>query len=213
VAASQSEHHDQGKPARKPLPAWKKGLLAGAVVLMVIGGGLKAAAWMSGGGTADRTVADGGGAAAGGGATGGDGASGLTVRSLTSSGSTTTFPASTGSASGADSASAAEGGGLNEWSPVIFRLGFGFFIGFCIGYALRVFFKISLTAIGVVVLAILALQYFGLVDVDWTAMEGRWDQFTAWSKEQMSGFVGFVKGQIPSIGAAGGGLYVGFRRN
>ena len=99
-----------------------------------------------------------------------------------------------------------------DWYPAVFRLGFSFFVGFCIAYALRAFFKVSLAAIGVILLALFGLQYAGVVQVDWSAMGRHYDGVVGWLAGQFSGFKNFVTGYLPSAASAGVGLFAGFRR-
>lgn len=101
---------------------------------------------------------------------------------------------------------------LDAWSPAIFRLGFSFFIGFCIGYAVRTFLKLSMLAIGLLALALFGLQYAGIVDVDWQAASGHYDSIAEWIRAQTSSFTAFIQGHLPSAGLAAFGLIAGFRR-
>ncbi|MHC5005597.1 MAG: FUN14 domain-containing protein, partial [Planctomycetota bacterium] len=103
-------------------------------------------------------------------------------------------------------------GGLDAWSPTIFKLGFSFFIGFCIGFAVRTFLKISVVAIGIIALAAFGLQYAGIIDVNWDAVSGHYDSVLDWLKDQTSSFTGFVQGHLPSAGLAAFGLVAGFRK-
>ena len=110
----------------------------------------------------------------------------------------------------ADNDESADAPGL--LAPLLTKLGFGFFIGFCVGYALRVAFKISLLVIGVIMLAVLGLSYSGVLDVDWAAMRGHYDTVVAWLQAQFTNLRGFISGQVPSSASAAFGLFVGFRK-
>ncbi len=99
-----------------------------------------------------------------------------------------------------------------DWSPAFMKLGFSFFVGLSIGYMLRTFFKISLVFIGLILLSIFGLQYFGLVDVNWEAMEGHFNSLVATLKEEASNFKTFIAGSLPSAGMASLGLFTGFKR-
>lgn len=100
----------------------------------------------------------------------------------------------------------------DPWSPAIFRMGFSFFVGFAMAYALRSFAKVTLFSAGVFFLLLFGLQYAGLVEVKWTAMADRYDGIQAWLKAQVGGFQAFVTGYLPSAGAALAGLGLGFIR-
>jgi uncharacterized membrane protein (Fun14 family) len=90
--------------------------------------------------------------------------------------------------------------------------GFSFFVGFCIGYALRAFFKISAVALGVVFLAIFGLQQIGIVEVDWGTAGELYDAAIEKVSGELDSFRGFLTGSLPSAGLAAFGLYAGFRR-
>ena len=97
-------------------------------------------------------------------------------------------------------------------SPALFRLGFSFFVGFAIAYALRSFFAFAIIAVGFFLLAMFGLQYAGIVDVHWGALAQRYDSFAAWLAAQTKSFPAFIGGSLPSAGAASVGLLTGFRR-
>lgn len=99
-----------------------------------------------------------------------------------------------------------------DYSPLLTKVGFGFFLGFAMGYALRMFFKISLLAVGVIALGVVGLQYAGMIDVDWSAMQGHYETIADWARGQFTNLRGFISGQIPSSASAGFGLMVGFSK-
>lgn len=114
--------------------------------------------------------------------------------------------------SGSVASSDAEAQVTDPWSPAIFRMGFGFFVGFSMAYALKAFAKITIVTAGIFFLLLFGLQYAGLVEVKWTAMADRYDSIQAWLGAQLGGFQAFVTGYVPSAGAALAGLGLGFIR-
>lgn len=112
---------------------------------------------------------------------------------------------------GGATAATEEGGGVN-WSPVVFRLGFSAFVGFAVGYALRSFLRLSLFALGFFFLMLLGLQYAQIIEIQWGAMEVRYNEATTWIGAQTQGFMGFVTGQLPAAGLGAAGLFVGLKR-
>lgn len=101
---------------------------------------------------------------------------------------------------------------IDSTSGAVFRLGFGFFAGFAIGYAMRAFVKITLVIIGVALLGVFGLQYAGLVAVDWEAISGGFETFGSWASAQTKDFANFITGYLPSAGAGLAGAAIGFRR-
>ena len=99
-----------------------------------------------------------------------------------------------------------------SWSPVIFRLGFSFFIGYVIAFAMRAFLRFTLLAIGVAAMLLMGLEYGGFIEVHWTLLGDRFDGFTGWLSAQTTSFTAFLRGALPSAASAGAGLLLGFRR-
>jgi uncharacterized membrane protein (Fun14 family) len=98
---------------------------------------------------------------------------------------------------------------LELYSPTVFRLGFAFFVGFAIAYAIRAAFRVVLIVVGAVLLLLVGLQMAGLVTVNWEAMHGMYDSTTAWLSTQTQSLTAFLRGYIPSGGTAAAGFGVG----
>ncbi|VAX42560.1 hypothetical protein MNBD_PLANCTO03-1687 [hydrothermal vent metagenome] len=98
---------------------------------------------------------------------------------------------------------------LELYSPTVFRLGFAFFVGFAIAYALRAAFKVVLIVVGAVLLLLVGLQMAGLITVNWEAMQGLYETSTAWLATQTESLTAFLRGYIPSGGTAVAGFGVG----
>ena len=115
---------DEKKPQsaeRKPLPRWKKIAMGVAALFVVVGLSLSAfGSSGDAGGDAGAVTAPGGQAAG-------------------------FLP---GQAGGESTQTSAADDSPSSWSPFFVKGGFGFFVGFCIGYALRTFFKVSAVAVG-----------------------------------------------------------------
>lgn len=98
---------------------------------------------------------------------------------------------------------------LELYSPTVFRLGFAFFVGFAIAYALRAAFKVVLIVVGAVLLLLIGLQMAGLITVNWEAMEGLYNSTTAWLATQTESLTAFLSGYLPSGGTAVAGFGMG----
>ena len=114
-----------------------------------------------------------------------------------------------GNADGEAAAGDADKTALELYSPTVFRLGFAFFVGFAIAYALRAAFKVVLIVVGTVLLLLVGLQMAGLITVNWEAMQGLYDNSTAWLATQTQSLTAFLRGYIPSGGTAAAGFGVG----
>lgn len=95
----------------------------------------------------------------------------------------------------------------------VFRLGFSFVAGFCIGSFLRAMIKVAAIAFGFWLLFTMLLTYLGVMNVDWTAIEGLWDRFAASVSNEWGSFQTFMTGSLPAAGLAATGLAVGLKRN
>lgn len=98
------------------------------------------------------------------------------------------------------------------WSMFFVKGGFSLFLGFCIGYALRTFLKVSMVAFGIVGLCILGLSYGGVLDVDWARISAAFDGIASRVKDEAQGFQTFLTGSLPAAGMAGLGLVTGLKR-
>lgn len=97
--------------------------------------------------------------------------------------------------------------------PLFMKGGLSFAVAFAAGYALRTFLKLTIVVAGVVALAIFGLQKVGIVgEIDWTVAQGYWDSLTANVGKQFESFKTFLTGSLPSAGAGAVGMISGFRR-
>lgn len=102
---------------------------------------------------------------------------------------------------------------IEDWSPALMKGGMSFLVGFCIGFALRAFFKISAAFVGLVLLAIFGLSYAGIVEVNWVTLQTWFETALASVKDQTAGFQTFMTGSLPSAAMASAGLFTGIRKN
>lgn len=116
----------------------------------------------------------------------------------------------TGGTGGTGQAAAAGG---EPASKGIFRLGFSFLAGFCMGIFLRTVLKLAAIAVGFWLIMTFLLSYAGLVVVDWQAMDNLWTRFAGSVEEEWGSFQSFMLGSLPATGLAVTGLAVGFKRH
>ncbi len=102
--------------------------------------------------------------------------------------------------------------GAVAWGPSVFRMGFSFFVGFAIAFALRSFMKLALVALGFFFLALFGLQYAGLLEVKWGAMSERYDELTQNLETRAKGAWTSMSVLLPSAASASAGLLAGFWR-
>jgi uncharacterized membrane protein (Fun14 family) len=200
----------RAREALRELPRWKKVHLAIAGFFVVAGLGLSATEG-SGKQVESTSTAT---PQAGTGTEGAGGTGSVAPNSLVG-GDGGIFGGGQGAPGGSAGGDGAADGGESApsgWSPFFVKGGFSFFVGFCIGYALRTFFKISAVAFGLVFLAIFGLSYAGILDVHWSSFESLFDSLMARVSSEAESFKGFITGSLPSAGLAAFGLFTGFKR-
>ncbi len=95
----------------------------------------------------------------------------------------------------------------------VFRLGFSFIAGFCIGTFIRSTLKIASIAFGFWLVMTLALSYYGVVNVDWLAIDQLWNRFCANVEGEWGNFQTFMTGSLPAAGLAIAGMATGLKRH
>lgn len=95
----------------------------------------------------------------------------------------------------------------------VFRLGFSFIAGFCLGSFVRAAMRVVSIAFGFWLAMTFVLSYYGMVVVDWQAIEGVWDRFTTNVGNEWGDFQRFVTGSLPAAGLATTGLVVGLKKH
>lgn len=91
------------------------------------------------------------------------------------------------------------------------KLGFSFMVGLAVGYALKIAFKLALIALGLILIGVFALQYEGLVRVDWSALEGHYDTWAGWLSANGSAFVDFMGDNLSNAASFVAGLLLGLK--
>jgi len=201
-----SETKDSTAPGRaklsfSALPRWKKGLLLAAAAVFVGGGGLKAYSFVRGKSDAERAVYS------------DPSKKGFEPGMGSSLTEGTTVRREGGPGLGEDDAET-EVGPAESISPALMKGGLGFFLGFCMGYAIRTFFRISAFVIGSAALVVFGLMYAGILpQPDWSSLSDHFNHLVASLKEQASGVQRFIEGNLHSTGAASAGLFTGFKKN
>ncbi|WP_069471553.1 FUN14 domain-containing protein [Candidatus Marithrix sp. Canyon 246] len=176
---------DHSEPVDYTVPTWQKYLLIIALVLSAIGLSLQAVAFFQG----ENTAA------------GSDG-NAMTLESRSTEAASST-ESDKFNLLGVD---------MSDWSILLTKVGFSFFVGFCLGYVFRIFLKIIFIVCGVVFLLLFGLEYASVVKVDWIIINGYYDGFFVWLKPHASTLQEFVKSNLPSAGLATAGLLVGLKK-
>lgn len=99
-----------------------------------------------------------------------------------------------------------------NWVALAAYMGFSFFVGFAIGFAVRTFLKIMFFVVGTLLLVLFVLQYNGMIHVNWDSFEGSYNSLIAWISPHLGGLKNFITANLSSAAMAGTGLFLGLRR-
>lgn len=102
--------------------------------------------------------------------------------------------------------------GSRDFSTLFVKGGFGLFMGFAIGFAVRAFIKLATVIIGFYFLTLIMMSYMGWIEIHWHIIEGQFDGLVSNLGAQFQSFKAFLTGGIPSGGAAATGLAMGLRK-
>src|SRR4051812_39369262 len=97
-------------------------------------------------------------------------------------------------------------------SPWATRFGASMLGGFLIGFALRVFIRITVSLIALGAMIMMALSYFNVMNVDLTAAETKYDSGIHWAEDQAYKLKDAAMSHLPSTGGSAFGAFAGFRR-
>jgi uncharacterized membrane protein (Fun14 family) len=107
-------------------------------------------------------------------------------------------------------APASDGGEL--WSSGFFlEMGFSFIVGLAVGFALKIAFKIALVLGGALLVVLFALQYAGLIDINWAGMESNYDGLVDWLGAYAGGLKDFMAENLSNTASFTAGLLVGLK--
>lgn len=101
---------------------------------------------------------------------------------------------------------------LEDWSPLLTKLGFSFVVGFSIGYVLLIFLRTTAFLAGVVMLALFGLQYLGVLYLNWQNIEMSYNSVLSWVLPRAENFRDFITHNLSSSGTAAMGILTGLTR-
>ena len=99
-----------------------------------------------------------------------------------------------------------------NWVALAAYMGFSFFVGFAIGFAVKTFLKIMFFVVGTMLLVLFVLQYNGMIHVNWASFEGSYNALITWISPHLGGLKNFITANLSSAAMAGLGLFWGLRR-
>ena len=107
----------------------------------------------------------------------------------------------------------ADGGDLvNTLAPYLTEGGLSFFLGFCIGYVLRLVAKTVMFLIGAIYIVLILFSHYGLITVDWGSFQHIVQQLLLNTKTQVAGLQGILTVGLPSVTMGCLGIWRGVRK-
>ena len=88
-----------------------------------------------------------------------------------------------------------------------FDVGYGFFLGWVVGFSIKKFFKIFAFVLGVYVITLIWLQHAGFVTVNWDLF-GQWIQH---GQHEAQGWIKQLFKTVPFSASFAAGFAVGFK--
>ena len=101
---------------------------------------------------------------------------------------------------------------LHGYAPFMLKGGFGFFVGFTMGFAVRSFFKLALVICGFYFITLAMFSYTGWVEVHWDVIQSQFEIWSGQVQEEVVSFKSFMTGTIPATGMLAAGLATGLKK-
>lgn len=92
------------------------------------------------------------------------------------------------------------------------KMGFSFFAGYAIGYAIRFISRIMVFFAGFLLFSMFILQYNGILTIDWISMNNQFGILAGSLSSEGSNFTKYISSNLQNAAAFLGGLALGFRR-
>jgi uncharacterized membrane protein (Fun14 family) len=97
-------------------------------------------------------------------------------------------------------------------SPWAMRVGLSLLMGFLLGFALRVFVRITITLLVLGAGLMMLLSYFNVLNVDLSSAQTKYNSSIHWAQDQAEKLKDSALGHLPSSGSGVLGAFAGFRR-
>lgn len=97
-------------------------------------------------------------------------------------------------------------------APYLTEGGLSFFIGFCIGYFLRIVAKTMVLVVGGVYVLLILLSHYGMIVVDWGSIQHLVQQLLLNTRSQVEGLQGILTVGIPSVTMGCLGIWRGLKK-
>ena len=97
-------------------------------------------------------------------------------------------------------------------APYLTEGGLSFFLGFCIGYFLRLVTRTAMLLIGGIYCCLILLSHYGIITVDWGSFQHILQQLLLNTQEHVEDLKGLLTIGIPSVAMGGIGIWRGLKK-
>jgi len=101
---------------------------------------------------------------------------------------------------------------VSQLMPIVLTASGGFIVGFLIGYGLKKFLKIVAAILGLFLLGLLALNYTGIITINYATLEELVIKAVSLVKKEAGKFVNWLTISVPFSGGLIAGLVLGFKK-
>jgi uncharacterized membrane protein (Fun14 family) len=102
---------------------------------------------------------------------------------------------------------------LTELAPYLTEGGLSFFLGFCIGYFLRIVAKTAVFVVGGLYVCLILLSHYGMITVDWGSFQDLLQQLLLNTKAHVEGLQGIITVGLPSVTMGCLGIWRGLKKS
>ena len=104
-----------------------------------------------------------------------------------------------------------EATGGDIWTFIAFNAGAGFVLGFAVGYALKKLVKLALVLLGLLTIVLLALEYYGIIQVNYDKFVALVEQAMNMTRSAASSIASHAVASLPFAGSFLLGFALGFK--
>lgn len=94
---------------------------------------------------------------------------------------------------------------------LVLQLGAGGAIGFLAGYAIKKLARLVAVGLGLLILLLMVLNYYGIVEVRWTQLIGVGEEALQWLSQHYTTLASFAVQNMPFAGSFAAGLVLGLK--
>ena len=102
---------------------------------------------------------------------------------------------------------------LFSLAPYLTEGGFSFFVGFCLGYFLRLLAKTAMLIVGAVYCCLIILSHYGIITVDWGSFQQILHSLLLNTQTQVESVRQVIQVGLPSAAMGGIGVWRGLKKS